>query len=54
MPTFATLDIRKFVCWTFNIFGTMSEIKCIEPKQETQLYDDVCQIIDGTRGRLLL
>ncbi len=30
----------------------MSEIKYIEPKQETQLYDDVCQIIDGARGRI--
>jgi len=30
----------------------MSEIKHIEPQQETQLYNDVCQIIDGARGRI--
>ncbi len=30
----------------------MNEIKYIEPTQETQLYDDVCQIIDGARGRI--
>ncbi|MBR7029900.1 MAG: hypothetical protein IKI06_01505 [Prevotella sp.] len=30
----------------------MSEIKYIEPQQETQLYNDVCQIIDGARGRM--
>lgn len=30
----------------------MNEIQYIEPKQETQLYDDVCQIIDGARGRM--
>jgi predicted nuclease of restriction endonuclease-like (RecB) superfamily len=28
----------------------MSEIKYIEPQQEVQLYNDVCQIIDGARG----
>ena len=30
----------------------MSEIKYIEPQQEVQLYNDVCQIIDGARGRI--
>ena len=30
----------------------MSEIKFIEPQQETILYNDVCQIIDGARGRI--
>ena len=33
-------------------FRTMNEIQYIEPKQETQLYDDVCQIIDGARDRM--
>ena len=30
----------------------MSDIKYIEPQQESQLYNDVCQIIDGARGRI--
>ena len=30
----------------------MSEIKYIEPQQETLLYNDVCQIIDGARSRI--
>lgn len=30
----------------------MSDIKYIEPQQEATLYDDVCQIIDGARGRM--
>ena len=30
----------------------MNEIKYIEPQQETLLYNDVCQIIEGTRGRI--
>ena len=30
----------------------MSEIKYIEPQQESQLYNDVCHIIDGARGRI--
>jgi len=30
----------------------MSEIKYIEPQQESQLYNDVCQIIDGARSRI--
>ena len=30
----------------------MNEIKYIEPQQEDQLYNDVCQIIDGARGRI--
>ena len=30
----------------------MSEIEYIEPQQETYLYDDVCHIIDGARGRI--
>ena len=30
----------------------MNEIKYIEPQQETTLYMDVCQIIDGARGRM--
>lgn len=30
----------------------MHEIKYIEPQQESLLYEDVCQIIDGTRGRI--
>ena len=30
----------------------MNEIKYIEPQQESQLYNDVCQIIDGARGRI--
>jgi predicted nuclease of restriction endonuclease-like (RecB) superfamily len=30
----------------------MSELKYIEPQQEVQLYNDVCQIIDGVRGRI--
>ena len=30
----------------------MSEIIYIEPTQETALYADVCNIIDGARGRL--
>ena len=30
----------------------MSEIRYIEPQQETTLYTDVCQIIDGARGRM--
>jgi predicted nuclease of restriction endonuclease-like (RecB) superfamily len=30
----------------------MNENKYIEPHQESQLYDDVCQIIDGARGRM--
>lgn len=33
-------------------FWTMSEIRYIEPQQETTLYTDVCQIIDGARGRM--
>lgn len=30
----------------------MSKIQYIEPQQETTLYADVCQIIDGARGRI--
>ena len=30
----------------------MNEIKYIEPLQESQLYNDVCQIIDGARSRI--
>ena len=30
----------------------MNEIKYIEPLQEKTLYEDVCQIIDGARGRI--
>lgn len=30
----------------------MNEIKYIEPQQETTSYMDVCQIIDGARGRM--
>ena len=30
----------------------MHEIKYIEPQQESVLFEDVCQIIDGTRGRI--
>lgn len=30
----------------------MNEINYIEPQQENHLYDDVCQIIDGARGRI--
>jgi predicted nuclease of restriction endonuclease-like (RecB) superfamily len=30
----------------------MNGIKYIEPQQETTLYMDVCQIIDGARGRM--
>ena len=30
----------------------MSEIRYIEPQKETTLYADVCQIIDGARGRM--
>ena len=30
----------------------MSELIYIEPQQEARLYDDVCQIIDGTRNRI--
>lgn len=30
----------------------MHEIKYIEPQQESLLFEDVCQIIDGTRGRI--
>ena len=30
----------------------MSKIKNIEPQKETQLYSDVCQIIDDARGRI--
>ncbi|MBR0273614.1 MAG: hypothetical protein IJQ59_05930 [Bacteroidaceae bacterium] len=30
----------------------MSQINYIGPQQETLLYDDVCQIIDGARGRI--
>lgn len=30
----------------------MDVIKYIEPQQESQLYNDVCQIIDSARGRI--
>ena len=30
----------------------MNEINYIEPQQESQLYSDVCQIIDGARSRI--
>lgn len=30
----------------------MNEIQYIEPQQEKMLFSDVCQIIDGARGRI--
>ena len=30
----------------------MSEVKYIEPQLESNLYSDVCQIIDGARSRI--